>query len=181
MPDLLTPNFITPAWQEIAYGEADHDLLGPTYRDVSLNTTVAVNEANAQLVTRFAYGGVNTSFIPSPPFYNGNVCIFEFFCPAWQWIGSGGRAAIFVFWDEDANTPLGWLGRTQVQSTSTTDNTSIYLAYRFTPTQGNHMYSVRAFIFNGTGGTSFLLRNGGGGSGAYFPTWARVWEQATFI
>ena len=180
MPDLLTPNFSTPAWQEIAYGEADHDLLGPVYRDVSINTTTAITEAAAQLVTRFAYGGVNTSFIPSPPFYNGQTCIFEFYAPAWNWQGSGGRQMVFLLWDEDAGSSLGWIGRTNQESTSVTDNTSLYFVRRFAPVQGNHMYSIRAFIQNGTAGT-MLIRNGGGGVGNYFPTWARVWEQGTLI
>jgi hypothetical protein len=175
LPDLLNPSIDTiPFWQEIAYGEADHDLLGPTYRDVSLNPSTNINEANAALVNRFANGGVNTSFIPSPPFYSGRTCHFEFYSPGWQWIGSGARQGVFVLWDEDLNTPLGQLGKTTLASTSTVDNAVIYLATQFTPSRGNHMYTVRAWIFNGTGGTSFLIRNGGGGSGVDLPCWCRV-------
>jgi len=100
--------------------------------------------------------------------FDGSPVIAEFFSPSVLPPTVASQALIIMLFE--GSTEIGRWG--DIRSPSASLNAiPVTLRYRFTPSAGNHTYSIEAFVSSVTGTPA--IQAGAGGSAAYLPAYLR--------
>lgn len=115
-------------------------------------------------VTGTTEGTATTIVSSTRTVFDGAPVLVEFFSSHVR--QDGGLSAFYLMLFEGA-TVLGYLGG---QDSGADVRRSVCLKYRFTPSQGDHAYTVKGT----TGAGTALVDAGVGGTGTYLPAYLRI-------
>lgn len=101
------------------------------------------------------------------------------YCPSWETPSPGDNGHMVALWDAldgadaAAVTDLGLVRVVGISGDQAATLQAVYFARRLTPAAGSHVYSVRAWVANGTA-TTGVAHAGDGTAGAFVPGYVAV-------